>query len=805
MWAVCKKELRQFFSSLTGYIAILVFLLLNGLLLFVFPDTDILAFGYATLDKFFELAPWVLLLLIPAITMRSLSDEFRMGTFEILQTKPLSRSQVVGGKYLASLLVAVIALLPTLIYFVSLTQLSAQGGMDTGGTFGSYTGLFFLAAVFTAIGICCSSFTNNAVVAFISAAFVCFIVYNGFTAVSRLPVFAAGADYYIEMLGIDFHYRSISRGVVDSRDILYFISVIFFFLILTERNLAKQRLSKRNYKWIGALGLLVLLNLLASQFHYRIDLTQEKRYTLSEPTKKLLGQLDDAVDIEIFLKGDLKAGAKKLAKSTRELLEEFGEYGKGKVEFRFTDPITELNDSDKTILFDSLQRMGIQPKTEVVQSKKGEEQTRRTIIPGAIVHYHNRSFPVDLLKGVSQSDEAGLYNNAEALLEYKFANAIDKVTQKELPLIGYVSGNGEPLDLRVYDLIQNTLKKDYAFKILPLDNDSIPLIPSIFKSLIIVKPTTKFTDREKLKLDQYVLHGGSLVWMIDNLYAEMDSLRMDKETIAYDRGLGLEDLFFKYGVRVNLELVQDLQCAGINIVVGMQGDKPQFSLLNWPYFPLLQGSLTHPISKNLDPVYSKFANPIDTVKSPGIRKTVLLQSSVNARVTGTPALISFETLKKAPDPALFNRGPIPVAFLLEGKFSSLFANRISSGMTDTLDRLYHSPFLAKGEKEGRVIVAGDADIAMNEVTPKGPLPLGMNKDIEYTFANQNFIENCLDYLVNPSGILETRSKDLTLRLLDPKKVEEDRPFWQFINIVLPVLLVIAGGWLYQLLRKRKYH
>jgi ABC-2 type transport system permease protein len=241
MWAVCKKELRQFFSSLTGYIAIIVFLLLNGLLLFVFPETDILAFGYATLDKFFELAPWILLLLIPAITMRSLSDEFRMGTFELLQTAPLARKKLVAGKYLASLLVVIIALLPTLVYFLCIQRLSSQGGIDEGGAIGSYIGLAALAAVFTAIGTWCSSFTTNAVVAFIAAAFLCFLIYSGFTAISRLPVFAAGADYYIEMLGIDFHYRSISRGVIDTRDLVYFGSLIFFFLLLTNRNLAKRQ------------------------------------------------------------------------------------------------------------------------------------------------------------------------------------------------------------------------------------------------------------------------------------------------------------------------------------------------------------------------------------------------------------------------------------------------------------------------------------------------------------------------------------------------------------------------------------
>jgi ABC-2 type transport system permease protein len=240
MWSVCKKEFRQFFSSLTGYIAIVVFLLLNGLFLFVFPDTNILDFGYATLDKFFELSPWVLLLLIPAITMRSFADEFKGGTFEILQTRPLSRWQVVGGKYTGSLLVVIIALVPTIIYAISVEKLSALGGIDTGGTIGSYIGLIFLAAVFVAIGVCCSSFTGNAVVAFIAGAFVCFLLYSGFNAISRIPALASGADYYVEMLGIDFHYRSISRGVVDSRDIIYFLSIILFFLVLTSRNLLKR-------------------------------------------------------------------------------------------------------------------------------------------------------------------------------------------------------------------------------------------------------------------------------------------------------------------------------------------------------------------------------------------------------------------------------------------------------------------------------------------------------------------------------------------------------------------------------------
>lgn len=239
MWSICKKELRQFFSSLTGYIVIVVFLLVNGLMLFVF-ENNILDFGYATLERFFQLAPWVLLLLIPAITMRSFADEFKGGTYEILQTRPLSRNQVIVGKYFGSLVVVLIALLPTLVYIISIQQLSSNEGIDTGATMGSYIGLVFLAAVFTAIGICASSFTSNAVVAFILSLLGCALLYYGFSAISRLPGLSGGADYYVEMAGIDFHYRSVSRGVIDTRDAVYFLSVIILFLFVTNRNLLKR-------------------------------------------------------------------------------------------------------------------------------------------------------------------------------------------------------------------------------------------------------------------------------------------------------------------------------------------------------------------------------------------------------------------------------------------------------------------------------------------------------------------------------------------------------------------------------------
>ena len=240
MFSIAKKELHQFFSSLTGYVTIILFLLVNGLFLFVLKDSNLIDFGYATLDTFFELAPWVFLFLIPALTMRTLSDEFKTGTFEILQTRPLTNWQIVSGKYLAILAIIVFVLLPTLLYVYTIRSLSADGNIDSGGIAGSYIGLIFLAAVFAAVGLCCSGFTNNAVIAFLVSTFTCLILYFGFNAISKLPALQGNTDYYIEMLGIDFHYRSISRGVIDTRDIIYFFSLIYFFLLATVKNLYKK-------------------------------------------------------------------------------------------------------------------------------------------------------------------------------------------------------------------------------------------------------------------------------------------------------------------------------------------------------------------------------------------------------------------------------------------------------------------------------------------------------------------------------------------------------------------------------------
>lgn len=561
------------------------------------------------------------------------------------------------------------------------------------------------------------------------------------------------------------------------------------------------------YGWLSLLVVVVGLNIAASYINVRFDMTSEKRFTLTQPVKKMLGRIHDRIDIDILLDGNLKSGLRKLRNSTEDLLQEFNEYADGNIHYRMIDPVTGGDDTARAIILDSLSKMGIQPMTQVAQSKKGEEQSQRIVIPAAIVRFGNRQLPVDLLKGVQRSREGQspeqLYVNAENLLEYKFASAIDKLITDTLPAIGYLLGNGEPLDFRVYNLIQY-LRENFRFGIVRLD--SIPVIPPGLNALIMVKPALKFSDDEKRKLDQFVMRGGSLICLIDNLNAEMDSLRTGRETVAYDRGLNLDDLLFHYGVRINQDLLEDMQCASINLVVGSQGGKPQFQLMPWPYYPLLDGSAASLITRNLDPVYSKFTNSIDTVKATDIMKTILLESSPNARTVATPALISLDMVKVASDPKLFRQSHIPAAVLLEGRFHSLYANRMQDAFKDSFAIVYKQPFLSSGEKNARIVVCADGDIVMNDLDEHGrPLALGFSKDINYTFANAEFLSNCIEYCVNPAGILGARSKEYSLRLLDPEKTEDGRTFWQFINIGLPLFVILACGLIFQYIRQRKYN
>jgi ABC-2 type transport system permease protein len=564
-----------------------------------------------------------------------------------------------------------------------------------------------------------------------------------------------------------------------------------------------KKLISSKYWWAWLLIALVLLNYLASFLHFRVDLTTEKRYTLSEPTKKLIRNLNDRVQISFFLDGEMPAPFKNLSNSTKELLEEFRELGKNNIHLKIGRPGEGMNDTARLSYVRYLEdSLGLKPTNVQVQAAEGESQEERLVYPGALVSYKDREIAINLLEGQSMTGGYQSLNNTEALLEYKFASAIQKITDDSVRIVGYLIGNGQPLNYNVFDLIDRTMKPNYGFGFVPID--SFPVIPSEFNALVIVKPTIPFSDEQKLKLDQYIMHGGKVIWLIDRLYAEMDSLvRAQSDFVAFDRNLNLDDLLFKYGVRINPDLVQDIQCDKLPQVVGSFGDKPQVELIPWPYFPLLSSYSQNPIAKNLDNVLSIFPNSIDTLSS-DIKKTILLASSGTSRALSTPAIVSLNSAKTKEDLRSFTQKNIPIAVLLEGKFPSLYANRLSRARADSLSR-FGKPFLPASPQPNSMIVISDADIVSNVVTQKdGPLQMGENQFTGYKYANREFFLNCVEYLTNPSGIMEARTKDFTLRLLDPKKVDSGKSFWQWMNILLPIALIAFFGFIYQLVRKRKY-
>jgi len=546
--------------------------------------------------------------------------------------------------------------------------------------------------------------------------------------------------------------------------------------------------------------LLAGINLLASLWHQRIDLTGEKRFTLSAPTKKMLKKIEGEIKIDILLKGDFPSAFKRLANSAEETLQEFKEVAGNKITYRFVLPDDELDDVNTTFA-DTAIAMGIEPINLKVQLKAGEQQ--QMVYPAALVHYKGKVIPVNLYSGNKIFVSPKELNSAEAQMEFKFADAIDKLSYETKPLVAYSTGNGEPVGYSTYDLVQNVLRKDY--NLFTLNINAQPAIPDTFDLLMIVKPTRPFNDIEKLKIDQYLMNGGKLLLFIDKLEAEMDSLQQKNEVIAYDRGLELNDLLFKYGARINSDLLMDLQCDLLPFDVNGNG---QYEWLQWNYFPLFQTKSNHPVNKNLGLVAGKFVNSIDTIEAEGIKKTILLSSSPNSRTIATPALISGRENVNAPENEKFKKHDVPVAVLLEGKFQSLYQNRLSQAMKDSI-AMGGGLFVPAASKSSKIILVADGDLVLNGVANNQPIPMGMNQfaygtQKEFPFANRDFLQNSMDYLIDRSGLMEAKGKDYTLRLLDPAKVEEQKLTWQIINIVAPILLVCLFAIIYQWRRKRKY-
>lgn len=572
--------------------------------------------------------------------------------------------------------------------------------------------------------------------------------------------------------------------------------------------------NRRSGRWTRTLlaTVLALAAIAGSQYlPLRADLTAEGRYTITAPTVRMLQGLQAPVQVSVLLTGDeLPAGFRKLANATASFLAECRSLSNGYLSYRFVAPDEFLADSVQFPFSDTLKRTWLK-STAVKQNEVSKQGTRAVFnYPVALVQKGEEFATINLLegqgsKGFLNPDAAELQfqliNNAEAQMEYQFASAIQSLTDPQLPIVAYATGNGEPMGGETYDL-RETLRSKYRFFLINLQQS--PVISDSIKTLLIVKPTQPFSDEQKLALDQYLMRGGKVMFLLDALNADMDSLvRSGKDFTAYGRDLQLDDLIFKYGARINQNLVQDKQCDVLPQAVGNMGGQPQIELLPWPYFPLLYSSTNHPIGKNLDAVVMQFPNSVDTVKAPGIEKTVLLRTSNTSRLIGAPVIVTVEILKQMENAAAYKQADIPLAVLLKGRFKSLYANRLPKATIDSLAAM-GQPYLAEGRTDGQVLVTGDGDWVLNGFSREGPLPMGTNPYTQDEFANKLFLLNAIDYMNDASGIMNTRSKEYQLRLLDPKRLEAEGMQWRWLNMGLPLLLLAVGGAIFTFLRRRRY-
>lgn len=786
MFAVLEKELRSFFSTLTGPIVIAVYLILTASFLWLIPgENNVLWGGYANLDGLFALAPWLFLFLVPAITMRTFSDEYRQGTVEILRTRPIHPYSIVVSKYLASLIIALISLIFTLFYLLAVCYLGTPfANIDLGGFFGSFIGLIFLACLYTSIGIFFSSLSDNPIISFVGSAFLCFVFYYGFEMLSFIPANVNVKDF-ISSMGIAYHYDSMSRGVIDFSDIWYFITISQFFLLITFRK-------RFSVKLLGVAFALILTNLLASNVVLRLDLTAEKRHSISDSTKQLLENQQAGVKVDVLLDGDMNVGFLRLKKSVGYLLDEMDRYAAVGLNVEFADPLSEAtSEKERNQVVAKMQRKGLAP-TMVHDYDKNGNTLQKVIFPWAVVSCAGDTINVPLLQNIAGRSGDENLNSSIENLEYVFTDALRILTQKDVVKVAFLEGHGEAEEHFVYSLTES-LSRYYQVDRGVLGDD--PNILNDYKVVIIAEPQTEFSESDKYILDQYIMRGGRVIWLVDGVATNGE--------VGKPNDLGLTDQLFTYGVRIQPMMLLDIQCATVPINTSMEGQTPNFVPMPWYYSPLLMPMPEHAITRNIAPIKAEFASYIEKVgENDSVSGTVLLCTSSKTALEKAPMSLRADIVNLSPESPYFAYSYMPVAVLLEGKFKSVYANRLAPENIITGGK---KPI--KQSENTKMLVVADGSIALNSLqgfaSGYEPLPLGYDKYMKMQFGNNDFMLNAVNYLADDGDWMQLRNKKINLRILDKEKVARNGEFWKWFCITVPVLLLIIFSVGFQIVRKNQ--
>jgi len=558
--------------------------------------------------------------------------------------------------------------------------------------------------------------------------------------------------------------------------------------------------SNRYIQLLLVVAIVFVFNVIGSFVYAEFDLTEDNRFTVSENTTKIVASAEDNMSIRVLLDGEFPAGFKRLQSSVLDILNKFRDINPNIV-FEFEDPtvgsVKELEQKKKL-----LQEENIIPIS--LSYSDGTQLVQKAVFPFAIINYRQKKYIVNLLEEQKPGDdEEVILNNSVALLEYKFANAFQKLQSDRPKNILFTQGNGEWEEDQTFRL-ESEIRRFHRVGRVSLD--TLVKLDSTIDLVILAGPKSSMTLQNQFKLDQYLMSGGKIIWLIDKFLVSLDSINKYRFFVPVDIATGLDDMLFKYGVRIMPDLIVDLECSSIPQVVGMSGDKPQTKLFPWMYHMAATSDIQHPIVKNIDRVNLFFPSTVDTVKTEGnVKKTILLKSSKYSRSQLSPVRLSFEILKVDPDPSKFKDGNRPVAYLLEGEFESFFKNRLTPEFQGMLDRI--GVKFKDRSIPAKQIVISDSDFAKNLIntTTGDTEDIGYNKwERRFYKGNKDFILNAVEYMLDENNILESRSKEIKLRLLDTVRTKQEKSWWQFINVGLPVLLLALFGLVYQYFRRRRY-
>ncbi|MCB0400762.1 MAG: gliding motility-associated ABC transporter substrate-binding protein GldG [Flavobacteriales bacterium] len=578
---------------------------------------------------------------------------------------------------------------------------------------------------------------------------------------------------------------------------------------MVERNTTNR---KRDLTFLAIIiVIMVLLNYVGSFVFHRFDLTAEKRYTLSDTSKELAAGLDDILFVKVYLEGEFPAGFKRLRDETKEMLDEFRAYSNGNIQYEFINPSESPDKKVRDEIYKQLYKQGLRPTD--LKEKTEDGFSNKIIWPGALFTFKAKEMPIQLLKSQIGASSESMLNSSIESLEYEIANAINNLTTVEKPKVAFIEGHGELGKLETASLT-DALSEFYVVERIELNEELSSLtertmidstkaftVKLKYDAVIVARPSQRFSEKDKFILDQYIMYGGRVVWMIDQINVSMDSLQVASMTMAIPYDLNLDDQLFTYGVRINTNLVQDIQAVPIPIVTGVIGNQPKTEMFPWYFFPLLTPANNHPIVNNLNALKSEFASTIDTIAKKGIHKTALLKTSKYTKINTAPTRVSINMLRFEPDQAQFNKGHQVVAVLLEGQFESVFKNRITPQISHSNEINFKEEGVAN-----KMVVVADGDIAKNQVNYSTGeyLALGYDRYTRQEFGNLDFMINVIDYLCNDNGLMAVRAKKLTIRLLDKTMVKNERFKWQLINTVLPIGFILLFGLAHYFDRKKKF-